>query len=115
MAKTKYTIEMDFRKAKEQADKLDEIASRLKAVSGDFQGTLDSLQRNWTGDNASKYIGKGNILYSDMGVTSNEVRTVAKTIRQIAENTYNTEMDALKIAESRTYGGSETAGSGGFR
>lgn len=99
---TRYTIQMDFNHANQKANELDEIANDLSKLSGtDFQNTLNELGNNWKGDNASLYIGKGFSLKECMDTTVSSIRTTASTIRSVAKNIYDAEMEALRIAEER--------------
>ena len=95
-------IQMDFNHATQKANELDEIANDLSKLSGtDLQNTLNSLGNNWKGDNATLYIQKGFSLKESMDTTVTSIRQTAATIRAIAKNIYDAEMEALRIAEER--------------
>ncbi len=97
-----YQIKMDFSKAKQHAQKLDEVADSLSRLAGtELQNTLEGLNNEWQGDNAVKYIQKGYIVKEDMDKTVKNLRKVADSIRTIAQNIYNAEMEALRIARER--------------
>jgi uncharacterized protein YukE len=99
---TRASIEMDFNKARTQANKLDEIANNLKNLSSnDFQGTLQNLSGCWKGSNASAYMNKGTKLQDEINSTAKELHAVASDIRTIAKRIYDAEMAALAIAETR--------------
>ena len=101
---TRGEIEFDFRKANDQAKKLDDIADRLKKLSAtDFENTLQTLSANWKGANASTYLAKGSRLQDEMNATVRELGQVAADIRTIAKRIYDAEMEAIRIAESREY------------
>jgi uncharacterized protein YukE len=101
---SRYSIEMDFKHAIAQANKLDEIADNLSNLSNNkFQGTLQNLSTNWKGENASSYLNKGSMLQGQINSTSKELHSIADDIRAIAQRIYNAEMAALSIAETRTY------------
>ncbi|MBE5881918.1 MAG: hypothetical protein E7289_06410 [Lachnospiraceae bacterium] len=98
------TIEFNFTKAKQQADKLDAIANDLSRMSSsDFAGIMQNVSANWKGENASAYLAKGSTLQGKMDVTAKSLRGVAADIRAAAKRIYDAEMLALSIAESRTY------------
>lgn len=102
MARSYRSIVMDFEAARRQARELDEVADNLSNLSGrQFEGTLEELSRNWTGDNSLKYIGKGRALQGNMDKTSRSLREVASAIRQIAEAVYEAEMEAWERAHDR--------------
>ena len=95
-------IQMDFDMAARQADELDNIASTLNIISSkDFSDMLNRLGNDWKGDNANKYIHKGYILTENMQKTVASIQQTASTIRAIAKNIYDAEMEALRIAEER--------------
>lgn len=98
----RYQISMDFEQAKRKADELDRIADELGRLSGtEFADTLYNLGNNWKGDNAQAYIRKGLSLKEKMEQTAGELRASASTIRAVAKNIYDAEMEALRIAEER--------------
>jgi len=99
---SKYQIEMDFSRANQKAQELDEIAADLSKLSNtDLENTLQGLNNEWKGENATKYIQKGTLLKGKISNTAANLKSVASTIRTIARNTYNAEMEALRIAEQR--------------
>lgn len=101
---TREKIEMDFKRAIRQADKIDSIANRLGTLSGEkFGGSMQNLSACWKGENASLYLGKGGRLQGKMNGTANELHAIARDIRTVAKRLYNAEMAALAIASSRTY------------
>lgn len=99
---SRYQIQMDFNKAGQKAGELDDIANRLsKIAETDLPNVLNGLGSDWKGDNADAYIQKGVGLGENMKETVKNLRNTAATIRTIAENIYNAEMEALRIAEER--------------
>lgn len=93
---------MDFRKAKQQAKDLDEVADNLKKVSGkDLEEQIRQISLNWTGDNSQKFISKIGKLQGNMNDTVAALREVAQAIRQIAEVIYEAEMEAWERAHNR--------------
>ena len=101
---TKESIEFDFQKALDQANRLDEIAAELKSLSADeFAGSMQNLAGGWKGENATLYLNKGQKLQDSMTSTAADLSGAASNIRTIAKRTYEAEMAALKIAETRRY------------
>lgn len=101
---TREKIEFDFKQALGQADRIDMIADNLSNLSGkEFGGSLENLSANWKGDNASIYMEKGSRLQKQMNDTAKELHAVATDIRTIARRLYDAEMNAWRIATSRTY------------
>lgn len=109
--KTKAQIQMDFAEAKKRASEIEEIASDLSNVSKrDMENTMGNIAAAWKGDSARQYLGKAERLQNDIQKTAGELQKVASTIRVVAQNIYNAEMEALRIAMQRDGGGG-----GGFR
>lgn len=101
---TKAQIEMNFKQAIAQADKLDEQANNLKRLARNkLNGTLQTIAGNWKGMNAEQYLKKGQTLEDSIASTASELADVAGQIRTIARRMYEAEMAALTIAQNRTY------------
>ena len=99
---SRYQIQMDFNRTKQKAQELDNIANQLARLAGtNFQNTLTALNSDWKGDNATAYIANGYALIENMTDTVGKLRNAANSIRKIAQNIYNAEMEALRIAEER--------------
>ena len=104
MAKSRYAIEMDFRRAKAQADALDNLANELNNLANkDYENTITQIQANWESDNATIYFGKAQTVKERMNRSASDLGKAADTIRQIAKNIYDAEMAALALAEARSY------------
>lgn len=98
---TRESIEIDFQQAMSQADKIDGIALQLSNISDNkIGGSLQQLAAGWKGDNAKAYIGKGNILKSNINTSANELAEIADAIREAARRIYAAEMAAISIVNS---------------
>lgn len=101
---SRQSIEFDFEQAKRQADELDSIAYNLKNLSNNkLNQSMQNLSQSWKGENATAYLKKGGILAKDILDSSSQLSDIANDIRTIARNTYETEMEAIRIAEEREY------------
>lgn len=101
---TREVIEINFRQAMRQADKIDAIANDLGKLSEEkFGSVLQNLAGAWKGENASLYLSKGSTLQGKMSGTVNSLHAVASDIRAAARRLYDAEMAALSIASNRTY------------
>ena len=99
---SRHQSQMDFTRATQKAKELDDIADNLsKLADTDLQNTLDGLNNDWKGDNAGEYIKKGFALKENMYKNVKDIRETAGTIRTVAKNIYDAEMEALRIAEER--------------
>ena len=102
--KSLYEIDLDYRRAMNQAAELDQLASQLDTQANDnFPGIIEQVKGAWQGDNANKYVSKANNLPGKMKGAAEDLRTIASTIRTIAQNTYNAEKTAYELAQNRTY------------
>ncbi len=102
MARSYGSIQMDFNKAKRQANALEQVAGNMRTLSNSkFDGTLNQLAVNWTGDNSRKFIGKGQHLQQNMVTTADAIQEVAEAIREIARVIYEAEMAAWERAQRR--------------
>ena len=98
----RWQIQMDFTRAKQKADELEAIAKELSNLSGnDLQNTLDGIGSDWKSDASTAYLRKGMGLQEKMNKTADSIRNTANTIRAIAQNIYDAEMEALRSAEER--------------
>lgn len=105
MDKTMYSIQMDLRKAKSQADKLERIARDIyKLANNDIPSSMRNVSANWKGDNARKYVGKGESVASNLRSVASGLTVTASVIREIAGNTFRAEEEALNAAKTREYG-----------
>ena len=99
---SRYTIEMNFAKAKGQAKELDNAAARLERIaSGCMEDAMSTISGNWKGENAGNYLRKAEKVQKDILNVSRELKNTATAIRNIAQVTYNAEMTALELALKR--------------
>jgi len=97
--RTEHEIYIDFSRAKEQAEKLRTIASRMDQIANDeLGGTLRSIQSDWTGDNSEKFNEKGVQVQQKINLTAADIRRIADAVEEIAQRMYDTEMAAIQIA-----------------
>lgn len=98
------SIEFDFKKAKQQAKKLDDAAERFRRIANNnFQDTMQAISASWKGENSRRYLNKGTSLKNQMIRTAAKLNGIASEIRTVAQRIYNAEMQALKIAEEREF------------
>lgn len=98
----KAQIQINFNRAKQQANELESLAKSLENLSGsELENLLEELSNCWKGDNATRYRQKGAALQAEISKTAKSIRNTANGIRSIAQNTYEAEMNAVRIAEER--------------
>lgn len=103
MAKSRFSIIMDYFNALHQAELLDKAADKLRSSATLADGYINYLRSAWTGDNAAVYINKLQILKDNLSKQEKNLKLIAETVRRIAKRTYDTEMRSLEISRKRTY------------
>ncbi len=104
MVKTMHAIEMDFQKAKKQAEELEEIAQSLRVLSeNSFQPCLAKIAASWKGEYAAVFCKKGAVVEHNLKQSAAGFRQAAETIRQTAQNTYEAEKRSVELASTRQY------------
>lgn len=101
MAKTMYSIALDFNKAKNQAAKLEQAANKISRQRTKLSDEKQKISRNWKSDSSGMYLRKLSVVESELASTEKKLRNSAATIRTIAGNTYNAEKTAITLANQR--------------
>ena len=97
--RTQHEIYMDFNRAYNQAQRLRRIAASVANLANDeVGGTLRQISQNWTGENASAFLGKGETLKGKINKTSADLYRVAQAIITIATRTRDAELAAIQTA-----------------
>lgn len=97
-------IIMDYNRVMGLADQLDSLAGKLKQeMDGTVRGTLDSLRAAWQGENSELFMSKSYNFISNAASSADFLQSFAYSIRSNAQRVYNAEMEALRIAEERSY------------
>lgn len=95
MAKTAYSIAMDFNRAKAQANKLESLANNIARQRSKANQEKQTIAANWKSDSANAYLRKIEVVESDMANAEKKLRQTANTIVTVATNTYRAERQAL--------------------
>lgn len=104
MAKSSYEIQADFGRAKEQANRLDEIARNINQTADNTLGNaLSGISAAWNSNSSSDYIKKGRKVQEELRKRAKELSDTASIVRRVAKNTYDAEMRAYQLARTRTY------------
>ena len=104
--KSSTQIRFDFQNAKNQANKLDELADNLEQqVVRKMSDTAQQLSAAWSGESANRYLVKQAELQQEVAETVRALREIAEEIRRIAKRVYDAEMEALRIALQKSGGG----------
>lgn len=97
-------IIMDYNRVMGLADQLDSLAGKLKQeVDGTVRGTLDSLRAAWQGEKSELFMSRSYDFILNAASSADSLQSFAYSIRSNAQRVYNAEMEALRIAEERSY------------
>lgn len=96
---TEYQIKADYNSANQTAAEMESIAGSLSNMANsDLDGALLALKNIWKGENAERFIQKGDSVKSQILTTAKELRNSARELREAAKSVYNAEMEALRLA-----------------
>lgn len=101
MAKTMYSIALDFNKAKNQATKLEQAANKINRQRARLLDEKQKISRNWKSDSSDTYLRKLSVVESELADTERKLRNTATAIRTVASNTYYAEKTAITLANQR--------------
>lgn len=97
-------ILFNYQNAMKQAKELKGISSKLKKLSdSQFDDTINKIDRSWDGESSTKFVQKGKKLKGKMDDSAKDLESIAGTIETIATNIYKAEMEALRIAKTRSH------------
>lgn len=100
MALSRIQIEMNYKKAIDQAKELERIAQNLTTqANGTYGNALSALAGNWKGTSADTYQTKANKVKNDVLKTAKELGEAAATIRSIAKRIRDADLKALEVAQ----------------
>lgn len=100
--KSKSRIRMNFEKARNDAARIDQVASSLRALSrNQLNASINNLSAAWTGANSRIFLRKEGQLKGDIEQTARALNEIADDIRRIAKRVHDAEMRAYEIATRR--------------
>ncbi len=100
--KTAAEINFDYQRAINQAEDLDNAAADLKRTAqNSLEDVRSDLYRAWRSDSADSYRKKLAKVKEDMLTTAKNLNRAADTIRDIAREVRDAELNALRIAMER--------------
>lgn len=103
MAKSRFSIIMDYQNAMRQAENLEKIAEELKQCIDNSETFKANVRGSWNGENAELYISKTEQSTERLRQIRNSVIATKDVVKRIAKRTYDSEMAALDISTKRTY------------
>ena len=97
-------INIDFNKARQQADKLEGIANELEKLTGnDYEAAMGQLREGWKGDAADQFLSKGGVLEEDLRTTVTKIREVVNSIRTTVTKVEKAQAQAQAIVKNKNY------------
>lgn len=101
--KTSAQIKMNYREAMQQARDLDTLAGKVRTTANQkVEQSMQLLSSGWKGNNATEFLRKYSELKQQILDSADELNAIADDIRRTAQIVYNAEMEALRIAQTRT-------------
>ena len=98
MMSIKAEIDIEFKRAIEQADELDELSGRICNIgSTKMDETLALITRSWKGQNSMDYINRAGALKDRLFESAEILKGTAGLIRNTAQLIYAAEMAAINI------------------
>lgn len=91
-------IDIDFKKAIDQADELDDLSGMICDIGSiKMDEALSIITRSWKGQNSSDYARKARMFKNRMFETADILKGTAQLIRSTAQLIYTAEMAAIDI------------------
>lgn len=95
-------IKFDIRKARRQAEAIEETAESLSRMTrNQYADTMQCVQGSWKGENAELYLKKAARLQEKMENTSRQLNATAQAIRNAARAVELAEQAAVQLAGTR--------------
>lgn len=92
-------IELDFRNARRQAEILEELAQKLKRLSGNEYGDdVETVRRCWQGENADILVKKMQDFQKTLDKSARDLDRAGKAVYKIAKTSYDADRTAEAIA-----------------
>ncbi len=96
--KTKNEIEIDFTRAIEQAQELENLAENLSRVANNgVESALLTLKNNWRGDTGESIELAGRRTIGEIYGTADDLMRIARNIRSTADIVYKAEKKAADL------------------
>ena len=97
-------IDMDFKTARQQADRLDRLANELESLTvNDYEAAMGQIRSGWSGEAAGGFLAKGGALEGDMKSTVKKIRELANSIRSTAHKAEDAQKKAQEIINKKNF------------
>ena len=95
-------INFNYDRAIQQAERLDTVSARLGRVAGeDMEDILNGVYQAWRSASSAGYLRKAQKVETDLQTASDNLKKIANSIRAIAEQVREAELEARRIANEK--------------
>lgn len=101
--KTRESIRIDFANAMKQASLADDCAEELRMVERSVNELINEINSGWTGEAATLYLEKCELLAKKINKSSNDMKKISSTIAKTAKIYYETEKAALEVVRHKSH------------
>ncbi len=98
--KTQQQIQFDHNLALSQAKQLENLSVEMESVTRSVNTAMQEVSAAWKGENASAYLRKGEQVKNNVSRIAADLQTIAEEIRAAANRVYQTELNAVRIAQT---------------
>ena len=103
MAKTMYSISLNYNKTQQQARNLESVSAQLRSSISKLQSCKGNISSAWKGENATAYLKKLEMVANNLDKIEKNINKIASTVRANSKRTYDAEVNAFNIAKKRNY------------
>lgn len=100
--KTTYQVKVAYSRAKNQANEIDDIADSIEKKRIKLTDERIKLTGYWRGTNANNYRDKMVQRENELSAIVADLRRIASTIRQVAKNSHDADMRAIKLVQQNS-------------
>ncbi len=98
--KTQQQIQFDHTLALSQARQLESLSGGMESITRSVDLAMQELSAAWKGESAGAYLRKGERVKNNIARIAADMQTIAEEIRVTANRVYQTELNAVKIAQT---------------
>lgn len=113
--KSIYRVYLDFAVVEYQVRRLRNMAGTEQSIAEDsLSSIIRQLSDNWEGENGDDFRGKCQVLQGKIREQATDFNKIADTVDRMARNARDAELEAIRIARTKSGGGSSGGGGGSW-
>lgn len=97
--KTAYQVKITFDKTKDQVTNIESIAEKVNKKKQQLEDEIIRVSSSWKGSNANMYVDRMRRMEIELSEIQRDLKKIAIVVREIAENSYNADMQAVMIEQ----------------